>query len=245
MTSKSAAPASSSAARQARLVEGRARLDGELVDRQVAGAKGQRIVELGAPGADRLARAGVDEVEREAPAARPGGGHGAPRLGRRVVTPQEGERGVVQGLDAEGQAIDAGRDEVLEAGRCGRRRVGLQGHLEIGRRTPMAMHGLDHGADGGGLHERRRAAAEEEAGKRAPPGPSAMEGELGQKGSAPAPLVDGSGDVGVEVAVWALGQAEGPVDVDGEGLSAVHGDPGGQPGPGTPLPAWRRRWPGG
>ncbi len=49
-----------------RPVERRAGLDGQLVGRDVLGAQRQRLAELGAPGARRLAGTGVDQVDRQA-----------------------------------------------------------------------------------------------------------------------------------------------------------------------------------
>jgi hypothetical protein len=41
-----------------------------------------------------------------------------------VAAPEEAERPVIERLDAQGQAVDAGRPEGSEAGRLGRGRVG-------------------------------------------------------------------------------------------------------------------------
>src|SRR6516225_2056195 len=46
--------------------EGGAGLDRQLVEREVLASESQRFVELALPGRDALARAGIDQIEREA-----------------------------------------------------------------------------------------------------------------------------------------------------------------------------------
>ena len=78
---------------------------------------------------------------------------------------------------------------------------------------------VDDGGCGLGRHQRGRAAAEEDAGDRRPRQQRREVIELAQQRAPPPGLIHTLPDMAVEVAVGALGEAERPVDVEGERLS--------------------------
>ena len=129
-------------------VEGGAGDDGELVDGEVAHREVQRPVELARPVGRRLPGNGVDQVERDAAedAKAPPRWRGR-RLGG-VGAAEEAQDLVVERLDADGEAIDAGVAEGAEAAGFAGGRVGLQGDLAVlGRRSIGRARGVDDGGD--------------------------------------------------------------------------------------------------
>ena len=204
-------------------VEGRAFLDRQLVERQVIDGIGDRFLQFLLPFLDRLVRAGIDQVEghaREDVARQPD------RLQRicDIVQPaEEFQVPVVQRLDAERHAVDAGRAIAAEARRLDARRIGLHGDLDAVRHMPVLRDAVEHGLDRCRIHQRRRAAAHEDAGDRLRAGHLAHLGHLGQEGGDEARLIDRlMPDMAVEIAIGAFGRAEGPMHIDPEaGLAAI------------------------
>ena len=130
---------------------------------------------------------------------------------------QDLEIGIVHGLHAEGHAVDAGRTVALETLRLDAGRIGLKRDLGPRCDTPVAGDGLENRLDRLRLHQRRGAAAEEDRRHNAPRRKGSAMGQLLAKGRDKARLVDGGRpDVAVEIAIGALRQAEGPVDIDTE-----------------------------
>ncbi len=119
-----------------RPVERGARLDGQLVGREVLGPEVERRLQLLGPAGFGLAWAGVDQVERQAREGAGGQARGAYRFRRRVVAAQETEGAVVERLDAQGQPVHARCGEGLETRGFGVGRVGLQRDLQGRRRWP-------------------------------------------------------------------------------------------------------------
>ncbi len=199
-------------------LEGGAGLHGELVERQVVGGERQRLAQLRAPGGQRLLRAGVDQVEGQAGEGRARELQRGARLGG-VVLPAEHAQGVgVERLHAEREAVHPGLPEGGEPPRLHAGRVGLQRHLEVRQRREQPGRVLQQGGHGGGVHQARRAAAEEHRAERARPQPCRLPRELAPERGGEALLGDHVAHVAVEVAVRALVQAEGPVDVEREGF---------------------------
>src|ERR1700693_4497252 len=62
---------------------------------------------------------------------------GAAGLGDVVQPPEKAELGIVQRLDAEGDAVDAGSAVAAEAFRLDARRIGFEGDLGVGRDAPV------------------------------------------------------------------------------------------------------------
>ena len=88
--------------------ERRARLDGELIEREMFGRFRDRALELGAPGIERLARPGIDQVERITLEVGARDGYRVERFLRRMQTAEFFQRLIVEGLDTKRDAVDAG-----------------------------------------------------------------------------------------------------------------------------------------
>ena len=198
--------------------EGRALLDGELIEREMVVGERQRLGQLGAPGVDGLAGPCVDQVEGASRHDALRHGDRAPRLRRVVPAPEERERPVVERLHAERHPVHAGRAEVFEACCLGRGRVGLQGDLGIRREGPARRRPVDDRGRGLGRHQRGRAPAEEHAGDLRLRQQRGKMVELAQQRAPPPRLIDALPDMAVEVAVGTLGEAERPVHIEGERL---------------------------
>ena len=85
-----------------------------------------------------------------------------------------------------------------------------------GAHGPTLGGTVDDGGHGRRLHQRRRAAAEEDRAQGAARRQVREMIQLGHQGPRPARMVDTTADMAVEVAVWAFGPAERPVDVERE-----------------------------
>ena len=99
----------------------------------------------------------------------------------------------------------------LDAGR-----VGFERHFEIAGRFEHADGIFDQQGGGLGRHQARCAAAEENRPQPAAAEPGGLPGQLGAQRLAEAILVDPVADMAVEIAIRAFGQAERPVNVEGE-----------------------------
>ncbi len=198
--------------------EGRARLDGQLIGRDVLGPRGQGLAKLGGPGRAGLVGPGIDQVEGQS--GKEIGGQGQrPAGGRRVmVATQEGEGGVVKGLHPQGQAIDARGGEVGEAAGLGVGGIGLQADLQIRIGAPQAAGAGDDVGHQLGRGEGGRAAAEEDGHQPPRPGERGLGGEVAEQGGGqvlgfapPSP-----GAIDVEAAIGADARALGPAHIEAE-----------------------------
>ena len=124
-------------------LEDRVGLDGELVDRQMLAGHRHRLGQLGAPGRLALAGAGVDEVERSAREDRRRGLDRLDRFGDVVTAAERLEVGVVERLDADRQAVDAGGAIAAEAPRLDAGGIGLEGDFGVGGERPGGGHRVD------------------------------------------------------------------------------------------------------
>ena len=122
--------------------EARVRLERQLVAGQVGRRKGECGLDIGQRFGLRLPGQAVHQIEVEALEMFGGERRRDPRLGAAVDAPEGREMAVVEALDPERQAIDAGGAEAGELRRFDRSRVGLERDLGIGR-----QHG--QGANGG------------------------------------------------------------------------------------------------
>ena len=91
-------------------------LDGQLIDREMAPGEGDGFRQLPPPVIGRLAGKRIDEIEGKPGDGAPGRLDGAPGLIRLVPAAEERQRRVVEGLDADGEAVDAGIGEGGEQG---------------------------------------------------------------------------------------------------------------------------------
>ena len=146
-----------------RPVERGAGLDGQLVGRDVLGAQRQRLAELGAPGVRRLAGPGVDQVDREARegAARRPRRRGAPSAAswlrpRKASAASSSDCTPSDSRFTPAAAKAAKRPASASVG------IGLQRHLEVGRRLEQPPRRRDDLAGPVRVHQRGRAAAEED-----------------------------------------------------------------------------------
>ncbi len=125
----------------------------ELIDREVVAGEGDRVLQFAPPGRRRLARAGVDQIERDTRQVAGGKGERRRGFGGGMAATEEGEGVVVEGLNAEGEAIDAGQTITGEAFGFGRGRVGFEGDLDVVGEAPVAGDRIDDRADGGRRHQ--------------------------------------------------------------------------------------------
>ncbi len=208
-------------------VERGARLDGELIHRQMVAGHGHGLAELAAPVLAGLPRQAVDQVEGIALETGSRLGDGAPRFRRRVGAAEKRQRRVIQRLDPNRKPVHAGLAERGKPRGLRRRGVGLQRNLQIGSGWPVAADRGDQGMDRVGIHQRWRAAAEEDTADRALLGLGGEILEFTQQCRRPPPMVHSFDHVAVEIAVRALGKAEWPVDIDGQGQDRTTGVVGG------------------
>src|SRR5687767_1790980 len=98
-------------------------LDRELVERQMLAGFGDRALEFGGPRLRRLSLSRIDQVERIALESAARDGDGGERLFGGVRAAERLQCIVVEGLDAERHAIDAGGAIALKACRLDAGRV--------------------------------------------------------------------------------------------------------------------------
>ncbi len=198
----------------------RAGFDGELVEREVVGGEGERLCEFRAPGRERLARPRIDEVEGDARKNAPPDFERGDRLGDRVLAAEPLQVGLMQALDADGNAVHPGGAVAREAPRLDAGGIGFQRDFEIGLGCEESLCPGDERAHRFGLHQAWGAAAEEDGAQGARPEARRLPFQFAQQRGAETRLRHNLADMAVEVAVGTFGQAEGPVDVEGERLRA-------------------------
>ena len=208
-------------ARRMQAEERRAFLDRELVERQMFGGFRNRELQFVGPHLRRLVGTGVDQVERVTIERAARDRDRIQRFARAVQSSERLQRGVVERLHAERDAVDAGCAIAAKPCCFHAGRIGLQRHLDIVGDAPMLADRIQDGADGLRLHQRRRAAAEKD--RRDGSIRRARRGrfDLARKRAGKSFLVDRRvPDMAVEIAIRAFRQAERPVHVDAEGCFA-------------------------
>ena len=207
-------------ARRVQAEERRAFLDRELIERQMFGGFRNRELQLIGPHLRRLVGAGVDQVERIALERGARDRDRIQRLARAVQPTERLQRGVIERLHAERDAVDAGCAIAAKPRRLDAGGIGLQRHFHLGRDAPVFSDGIEDRADGLRLHQRRRAAAEKDRGDGSVRRTRRRGFDLARKGARKAFLVDRRvPDMAVEIAIRAFRQAERPVHVDAEGFA--------------------------
>ena len=192
-------------------------LDGELVEREVVGGERERRRQLGRPGLRRLARARVDQVEGEAREGRARDLDRPERLLDIVQPAEEAKVRVVQRLDAERDAVDAGGAVAAEALRLDARRVGFERDLGVRRDRPVPGDRVEDaptvaGSISDGVPPPRKMLDTVRPGRAV-----RRRRDLAGEGLRIARLVGRLvADMAVEVAIGAFGRAERPVDIDAE-----------------------------
>ena len=195
--------------------ERRVRLDGELVAGQVRRRESERLLRVGECLFDGLSRQAVHQVEVEIVEVMRGERRGAARLSGVVDAAERLELRRIEALDAERQAVDAGRTEGGEL-------VGLDGAGVGFQRDLRVVHQRQAGADGGeqrverlGGKQARRAAAEEDADDPAAPDERQRRFQVGdQRGDVLGFRQAVAQRMRIEVAVRALLHAPGNVHVE-------------------------------
>ncbi|MCY1173650.1 hypothetical protein D9M73_138170 [compost metagenome] len=193
--------------------EARARLDRQLIEREMLGAEGERAGEFGFPGGQRLAGAGVDKVEAD---ARKGGLRGVERgeaLGHIMRAAEKGERAIVKRLQPERHAVDPGARNIGKARRLDRGGIRLQRDFDIWLGGPVHGGGVDHCRDRLGRHQRRRAATEEDRAEPSPRQRLRFISKVGEQRVTPRRLIDAFTDMAVKVAIGTFRDAEWPMDI--------------------------------
>ncbi|MNX75728.1 hypothetical protein D3C86_1072140 [compost metagenome] len=143
---------------------------------------------------------------------------------RAVDTAEAGQLLLLEALHPDGDAVDAGALEAGELVRLNRARVGLHGDLAIRGQGDAGTHPVQQRLHGFHREQTRRTTADKDGGERAPLGPVQILAQILQQGGhvlqvGQLPLLG----VGVEVAVGALLDAPGHMDIEGEGRQLQHG----------------------
>ena len=178
--------------------------------------QGERLAQFRPPVGHGLVRPCIDQVEGDAAEQRLGQFQRGNRLGRRMLPPEPAQGVFAQALDAHRDAVDPGVTKRREAGGLDAGGVGLQGDFEVGQRHEQPSGIGDQVGHGLRVHQAGGAAAEEDRGQLARSQAGGLPRQFGAQGGGKAALVDAVADMGVEVAIRALGQAERPVDVQRE-----------------------------
>ena len=206
-------------------------LDGELVERQMFGGMCNRRLQFFFPGGGRLAGARIDEIEGEALEDRGRDRHSRHGLVGCMQPPERFQVGIVHRLHAQRHAIDASRAIAAKALRLDAGGIGLQRDLRVAVDAPGPANGVENGRHRLRLHQRGRAATKEDRRYLAPRCQRRAMGDLGPERRHESRLVHRLvADMGVEVAIGAFREAEGPVDIDPEArleivISGRHGGP--------------------
>ncbi|MNV25249.1 hypothetical protein D3C71_1163410 [compost metagenome] len=146
------------------------------------------------------------------------------RLLRAVNAAEAGQFFLLEALHPDGDAVDACPLEAGELVRLHRARVGLHGDLAIRGQGDACAHPVQQRLHGFHGEQTRRTTADEDGGEWTPLGPVQILIQILQQGGhvlevGQLPLLG----VRVEVAVGALLDAPGHVDIEGEGRQLQHG----------------------
>ncbi len=118
--------------------EGRLRLDGELIEREMIGAEGERLFQFGAPLRVALTRPRIDQIQRDAIEIPHRQIERRFRFFGIVQPPQEFQIGIVQRLHPQRQAIDAGGAVIGKSRRFRAGGIGLERDLDMVCHPPEA-----------------------------------------------------------------------------------------------------------
>ena len=170
--------------------EARAGLDRQLVEGEMLGAERQGLVQACRPARFVVAGKRVDQIEADSVHCRLRGIKGSQSFGRRVGAAQEGERFIVEALQAETDPIDPGAGKIGETGGLGAVGIGFQGDFDVGGCPPMIARGGDDRLHCLRRHQRGRAPTEEDRGKLVIRQQRCLMRQVGEKGRAPCALVN-------------------------------------------------------
>src|SRR5215475_2442769 len=112
--------------------ERRSGLDGELIERQVVSRMVESPAEFVPPAIEPLPLARIDQIERHALEIAFGDSERGKSLRARVHAAKRLEAGIVEGLDTERHAVDAGSAISGKAFRLDTGGIGFQSNLGVG-----------------------------------------------------------------------------------------------------------------
>ena len=187
------------------------------------GPEGEGARQLRLPRLGTLTGARVDQIEGDAPEQALRALDRCHRLGSAMLAPEEGERLVMQRLHAKRDAVDPGGAEIRKLARLVRGGIGFERDLGIGREAPQALCLPDQRTRQRGRHQRRRAPAEEDRAYAAAFRQRMLVRQVGQQRRLPRVGIHIIANMTVEVAIGALLQAEGPVDIKRKIVCGGHG----------------------
>jgi hypothetical protein len=193
--------------------EARARLDRQLVQRQMPRSETDGAPQFGLPRRFALPRSCIDQIEAHPIEAGLRHIERPEPLRYAMCAAEEAKHRVVQSLQAQADTVDPCRRQIGKARRLDRRGVRLQRDLDPRREPPAALRiGQDRGHGGGG-HQRRRAAAEEDRCQWALRADLGLERQIREQGLTPAILINTVANMAVEIAIRTFGDAERPMHV--------------------------------
>ena len=179
-----------------------------------------RGAQLRFPGLQRLTRPRINQIKRRSFERRLCDADGGERFGGGMSSSEPGERGVVERLYAERNAIDAGRAKAMEPLCLNAGRIGFKGDFRVRRHGPMARYRIEHGRNRSGCISDGVPPPMKIVDDRATRRCARRRWQSPASNAAAKRLIDcGRAHVAVEVAVRALRQTERPMDVDAERLA--------------------------
>ncbi len=203
----------------------RVRLYGELIPGEVRRRAVDGLLQVIEGIVQALIRQAVHQIQVEG-GKRDGVGQfgGLARFLGAVDAAEAGQLLLLEALHPDGDAVDAGPLEAGELVRLHRARVGLHGDLAVRRQGNACAHPVQQGLHGRHGEQARRAATDKDGGERPSLGPVQILLQILQQGRhvlevGQFPLLG----VGVEVAIGALLDTPGHVDIEGEGRQLQHG----------------------
>ena len=197
-----------------RAFERRLRFDRQLVEREMVARQSQRLVQRRHPSGFRLPRQRVDQIERPAWEDARGERRGVARRRGVMRAAEKAQSVVIQALNAERDAIDAGGAQIREGRRFDAGRIRLQRDLDVRIDSEARADAVDERGDRRRRREARRPAAEKDAADAARPDAIGVMVEFAQQRRAPTVLIHGVADMAVEVAIGAFLGAERPMQIN-------------------------------
>ena len=191
-----------------------ARLDGQLIKRDMPIGDAKPFTQLRPPGLGIVFRARIDQIKRKAIKDR--GRHIQRTHGflGTVQATKEFQVTVIKRLNANRYPVDPVGGKGRKTVNLDRARIGFERDLQIIRHRPERFDVLDQGPGGFRVHQGWRATTKEDRSHRPPRMAGRTMGKLGPKCCAPARVINTARHMTVEIAIRAFRQAERPVDID-------------------------------
>ena len=204
--------------------EGGAFLDGQFIEREVRRTEREGIGEFSLPALGGLARAGIDEVERDIVERVQRRVCGKAGIGGVMVASKEGKGRIVQRLQADREAVHASSGPGFEVGSKDVIRIGLQRDFHARREAEAALSQFDEKCNVTRTEQGGRPAAKIDRAKLRVIGQGfSMPGKVARYGFDKRGTVPPFCGVDVEVAIGADLRTIGPVDVEPEAVIRSEG----------------------